>query len=433
MGADRTDFSVFGTRDYRRSRGAYHMECAFEYFVTLLVTDSFLATLLTQLGLPESLTGVLSSLVSLAFLFELLSVLVVERIGNTKRFVIIFHFIGQLFFVGLYLLPLLGLSERYRGWITVACILLAYFGRYFVTAILFKWANSYVDPRKRGVYSSVKEMISLLSGAAVTVAAGYVMGRFEASGNVRGWFLLGAAAIFVFSLCDLVCLLCIRNQVRTPEECAEAVPLGTVLRNVMGNRAFLNTVVLSALWQVASYTTVGFLGTYKNALFSAATVQIINAGASLVRFGLSRPLGRYADTHSYARGVRLALVIAACAFGVNMFTAPGTRWIMAVYAVLYAVSIAGIEQNLINISYSYVDSRYFVQATAIKSSIGGLCGFGASVLAGRLLSAIQANGNMLFGIPVYGQQALSAISFLLVIAAILFCRFVVEKQQVMLQ
>ena len=62
-----TDFSVFAAKDYRRSRGAYHLECAFEYFVSLLVTDSFLALLLTHIGLSESTIGVLSSLISLLY------------------------------------------------------------------------------------------------------------------------------------------------------------------------------------------------------------------------------------------------------------------------------------------------------------------------------------------------------------------------------
>ena len=80
-----------------------------------------------------------------------------------------------------------------------------------------------------------------------------------------------------------------------------------------------------------------------------------------------------------------------------------------------------------------MDSEYFVQASAIKNSIGGICGFGASLAAGKLLEVIQANGNMLFGIPVHGQQVLSAISFVLLIIAVLFTRFVIGRQKVMIQ
>ena len=97
------------------------------------------------------------------------------------------------------------------------------------------------------------------------------------------------------------------------------------------------------------------------------------------------------------------------------------------------ISGAGTNANLNNITYNYVDAQYFIQASAIKNSIGGLCGFGASLLGGAILSRIQANGNSLFGIHVYGQQVLATLSFLLMIVTILFVRFVIEKQKRIIQ
>ena len=70
---------------------------------------------------------------------------------------------------------------------------------------------------------------------------------------------------------------------------------------------------------------------------------------------------------------------------------------------------------------------------AIKNCIGGICGFGASVLAGKLLAAIQANGNILFGIPLHGQQLLSAISFAITVILIVYIKKVIEKQKIMIQ
>ena len=39
----------FDSKEYKRSRKAYCIECAFEYFVSLLVVDAFLAKVLTAL------------------------------------------------------------------------------------------------------------------------------------------------------------------------------------------------------------------------------------------------------------------------------------------------------------------------------------------------------------------------------------------------
>ena len=83
-----------------------------------------------------------------------------------------------------------------------------------------------------------------------------------------------------------------------------------------------------------------------------------------------------------------------------------------------------------NIIYSYVDSRYFVQASAIKNSVAGLCGFGASLLGGVILDAVQANGNQVLGIPIYGQQLLSGISAVILIVAIIFASRVLGKRSI---
>ena len=425
---------VFESKEYKLSRNAYRLECAFEYFVSLLVTDAFLAALLTHIGVSDAVAGIISSFISFAFLFQIFSIFTVRKVSNTKRFVIVFHSLSQLLFMALYLVPFLPFAFEFKQTAIIVCILLAYFGNYFVNSMIYKWANSYVDPHKRASYSAGKEMISLISGMVMTMLLGYAMDRFEMSGNTEGGFIFAAAAILIFGISDFICLMLIKNDIK-PKETKKEIPLKTVLRKTLGNKNFVNTLIFYVIWEVARYTTVGFLGTYriKELMYTVGAVQIVNVVASFARFSLSKPIGRYSDKTSYAKGLELGLIIAASAFAVNIFTAPETRLLMIVYTILFSIGISGINQNFINIVYSYVDSDFFVEASAIKNSIGGLCGFIASLAASRLLSYVQSNGNMLFGIHVYGQQVLSLISLVLMIVAILFNRFVIQKQKVMIQ
>jgi hypothetical protein len=122
--------------------------------------------------------------------------------------------------------------------------------------------------------------------------------------------------------------------------------------------------------------------------------------------------------------------IAVAGYLINIFTTPDAWWIVVVFTLIYHASCAGTGQNMYNIVYSYVDEEYFVQASAIKNSIAGLFGFGASLLGGLILDAVQANGNQIFGIPVYGQQLLSAISAVILLVAIVFISRVMEKQKI---
>lgn len=152
-----------------------------------------------------------------------------------------------------------------------------------------------------------------------------------------------------------------------------------------------------------------------------------------MRIAVSKPFGRFSDKRSFAAGMSVALVILAAGYLTLVFTTQKTWGLIALYTVLYAIAIAGLNQNSFNIAYSYVASDYITEALAIKNCIGGLCGFGASLLGSRILKYIQSNGNSIFGIHIYGQQLLGGISFLLVIAALAVMVFVVGKQKVMKQ
>lgn len=425
----------FQSPEYKRSRAAYTLECAFEYFVAILVSDAFLPKLLTSLGMPDSLTGITSSIISLSFLFQLFAVLIAQRIRNTKRFASLFHCLGQLFFMFLYLVPFLPFAAPYRHILVIVCLVVAYFGNYLVTTVIYKWGNSYVEPHKRGNFSAVKETISLLSGMAVSLVCGYAMDAFEANNNLEGGFLFAAIGILVFVICDFICLLLIKNDVRPKNEPVESVSMREVFSGTLKNKNFRNVIILGILWTCAVYTSLGFLGSYrlKELAFTLGTVQIFSVVASFSRAMISKPFGKYSDKHTYAKGVELGLLFAAVAFAINIFTTPGTRYLMLVFTVLYNVCQAGVSANMVNMTYSYVDSKYFVQASAIKNSIGGVCGFLASLGAGKLLDLVQKNGNRIFGIPMYGQQLLSLISLVLVVAAILYTKLVIQKQKVMIQ
>ena len=426
--------SRFDSKDYIRSRKMYAGYCTFDYFITILVADAFLAKLLTSIGISDSVIGLISSFVTLAFLFQLSSVFLARKLYNTKATVIAFEILSQVLFMSLYLIPFFPFSTEMKTVIVVACVMVAYILKYLVASILYKWANSYVDPHKRGEYSAVKEMISLLSGIVFTLIIGYVVDQYDAVGNINGGFIFISAAMLVLVILNLITLLGIKGEKRVKVR-RESEPVSEIIRNTLGNRAFVNVVIMTVLYDVARYIMLGFMGTYKTKelLLSVGAVQIINMIANLARFFISKPFGRFSDKYTFAKGMEFAFVLVTLAVFVNIFTTPQTWWCIVIYTILYNVSVAGTNQNSFNITYSYVKSDYFVAAMAIKNSIGGLFGFGAAILGSKILEAVQANGNMVFGIPMYGQQLLSAISFVIMVITVLFVRFVIGKQKVMIQ
>ena len=194
-------------------------------------------------------------------------------------------------------------------------------------------------------------------------------------------------------------------------------------------------VILTILYDVARYFTIGFMGIYKtkDLMLSVFVVQLINIAGNFARMAVSRPFGKYSDKTSFANGYCLGLVLLAGAFFINIFTTHTTWFFVIVYTILFNCSSAGTNQNSFNIVYSYVDQKYITQAMSLQRCIGGLCGFGASLIGSKILSLIQANGNRIGGIAVNAQQFLSLISFVLTLAAIVFLRKTIAKQPILKQ
>lgn len=425
---------VFESPEYKHSRRAYIMQAMFDYFISLLVADAFFAKLLTSIGISDALTGIISSIITGTLGFQLLSLLVVRTKISKKTLVLVLYTISNFFFLFLYVIPFLPFDKVTKTTIVIVSIVLAYLFKNAVGSVYSRWANSFVDPTKRASFSATKQMVSLFSGMIFIPVIGYVIDHYEAIDNLNGGFLFVAIATLILSICNFISIALIKKE--KPDDFAGAnEPMKTVLVKTFGNKNFRNVVVLISLSQIARYFTYGFLGVFKTSdlAMSMLLIQTINIIASFVRILISKPFGRYSDKHSFAKGMELGLWLVAASFFVCIFTTKATWYLIVVHTILYSCGLSGIVENEINIIYSYVDAKYISQAHSIMCCMVGVLAFAASAVGGKILDVIQNNGNMIFGISVYGQQVLAVITVAITLIAILYDKKVIEKQKVMIQ
>ena len=252
-------------------------------------------------------------------------------------------------------------------------------------------------------------------------------------GNLQSAFIIVAIVMLVLNILNFISLMMIKKEVKLEKSARKN--MSDIMKNTLKNKNFRNVLILTATWDIAKFMMIGFMGIYKtkDLGMTIATIQGVSMIAMLVRMGVTIPFGKLADKKSYAKCMEIAFVVAAIAFLINVFVTPDRWWLIIAFTVVFEASQAGIGQNATNICYSYVKEEYIVYAMVIKGSIGGVLGFLASLLGGKILDIIQHNNNMIFGIECHAQQVLSLISFLIMIVAILFDRVVVEKQKVMIQ
>ncbi len=425
-------YSEFDSPGYRRSRNAYSWHCMLDYFVSILVSDVYLFKLLSYTGLSDGNIGLIASLGTFSSFFQLASIWLVRRIRNVKKWVITFCLSYQLILISLYFLPFLPFALPVRTVFAFMGVLLAYFFSGAISTILFQWANSYVDPHQRAVFSAEKEMRSLLGGMIFTFLLGMVMDRFELAGKLVSSFVLTICLGLFISSMSFIALMNIDGNWQPKAGASRGSALGPMFKALARNRPFLHVVVLQIFWTCAQCMTVGFLGSYKSKelMYSIGAIQIFNILGNAFRFVLSKPLGKFADHTSYSKCIEFGLCIAAAGFLAAVLASPDNRWLIIVFTLLSSISQAALSSNLFNIMYDVVPPEHFVQASAIRNCVGGVFGFLASLAGSRVLTYVQDHGNAFLGFPVYGQQLLAAASFLLCIGTALYVhKFLLKKRQ----
>ncbi len=406
--------------EYKFSRLMYIIEAALEYFISIAVGTVYLARITTYIGMSDALTGILSSFVSLGCGFQLIAIFLVNK-RPVKRWVTAGHIVSQILFGLLYFIPLMGLSAMWRTVLFVGILLVAQIVHNMINSPKINWFMSLVDDKKRGRFTANKEIISLLGGAAFSYGLGFVMDYFEEQGDMRTAFIvlgIGLLVLMALHTCTLVFS-------KEKHEGIKPVKVKDNLKNLMKNKTLFKLILVSVLWNIASYSTMSFTGTYqaKELAFTASFSSIIIIVGSLIRAAVSRPFGHYADKTSFRRMLSICFIIEAVAFAINIFVAPSNgHWLFFIFYVLYCIGMAGINSSVINFIFDYVEVDQRTSALALQQTCAGFSGFLITLILSPFVALIQANDPVL-----YAQQIMSIISCVVALLLVLYVNTVIRK------
>lgn len=414
--------------EYRASRILYIIQAAVEYFIATLAGGAYLAKITTSIGIPDDVTAILTATVSLGVGFQLFA-LFISRNKRAKGFVIPWSLAYQLLFTLLYVLPIADWDSKTKTVILFVLLISGHVIQNVINSPKIRWLMGLVDDNKRGSFTAVKEIISLLSGMAFFNTVGYVIDKFEEAGNLTGGFITLGVAIFALTVIHTLLLIFTREKNPENKSSDKDEPILAQIKDVVCDKNLWKVLPVSILWSIASHIATPFYGTFqiKELGFQMLTVTILSAVASLSRACVSLPFGRFADKHSYTALLRICFPIAGVAFLANVFACGVIGpYCFAIYTVLHSVSLAGINGAAINLIYDAVPHERRVGAIAIRGALSGFIGFFATMAARPLVQHIQANGNSFLGMNIYAQQVLSAISVILIIVIIIYLNTVLR-------
>ena len=158
---------------YKKSRFLYIIESSLEYFISILITGAFLAKITSSIGISDSLTGILTSFVSLGCSFQLVAIFLINK-RPVKRWVTILHILNQLCFSLIYLVPFINLTKEMKIVIFIIFLLIGHIINNIVNPTKINWYMSLVADDKRGSFTASKEMVSLIGGMVFLIIIHYV-------------------------------------------------------------------------------------------------------------------------------------------------------------------------------------------------------------------------------------------------------------------
>ncbi|MDY6023636.1 MAG: MFS transporter [Candidatus Borkfalkiaceae bacterium] len=411
---------------YKTSRVLYVIEAALEYFISLLVTGAYLAKITSAIGMSDTVTGILTSFVSLGFGFQIIAVFLANK-RPVKRWVTILHCLNQTAFALIYFIPIIHLTQEAKTILFIAFLLTGHILNNVVNSPKINWFMSLVEDKKRGRFTANKEMVSLIGGMIFSFITGSVIDKMEGAGDVNGAFIVCGVSIFVLMLLHSLTLIFSKEK---PVEESEKVSVKLLLKELITDKNLFKVILLSVLWNVVNYASTPFYGSYqiKELGFSMTFVSILSAAYAIVRTIFSRPMGKFADKYSFARMLNICFGIALAGFVVNVFTVPENGKVFyTIYYMLYAISMAGINSATINLIFDYVEKGKRTGALALKSTVCGFAGFLTTLIVSPLVGYVQQNNNELFGLPVYAQQVTSLISAVTLVVLIIYLNTVIRR------
>ncbi len=405
--------------EYKLSRIAYILECMFEYFISILTTGAYLAKLTTTIGISDGMTAILSSIASLAGMFQIVSIFLVKK-TPVKRWVLPITFVTQALVSTLYMIPFFGFGAL-APFVFFVIILISRAAVNVVSPAKSNWFLSLVDDRGRGNFQAKINIVSLAGGTVFTFLASLMIDKFEAKGNLSGAFTAITVIICILAVLQISCLIIAREKPEDKSEKAES-PLKAV-SSLCKNKLYVRILIFNVLWSLANNITAPFLSTYqiKELGFSMTFISTVGIIINLLQMFVVYFFGRFSMRHSYASILRVAYIFAFFAFFFVMISTTSNGYVtFTVYRFINLFFGAATAVSATSILFIIVPHEERTAAIAFNTVIVGLVGFSVTLIASPLLTLLQGADIVIFGARLYAQQILAFISLCLTALILLY-------------
>ena len=433
-------------QEFKTSRKLFTVDGATAQAITQLVGGTFIAALISILGINDSLNGIISSFSVLACVFQPVATVLTMNLKKFKLFVCVTAIIHRLLFAFMFFIPFLNINPDAKVPIFVLCFMGGHTLAQMGIPAAQDWIASLVPQKLRGRYFAIRDLISVLSFAVVTLIAALILDHYKADDNIIDGFFVMGCIVFVLALINIISL----SNVKEPKiahinhegkelhgRLLKKVPEGknqnflSDVKSALHSRPFKKIIILNIIWQLIFFMSSPYNSIYQIKELNLQYTFIMTVGlfANFLRMWLTPIWGKFGDKYGMARVLKYAFMVMAVYYLVTAFTVPENAWYMFPVTMLFAAgawSFIGI--GMLGVQLDYLPSEKRISYLSINSAIGGICGFLASILGGELLKRINAAAPVIFGRHIYAQQIINLIAVILLVLLVFYIKYAIQKE-----
>jgi MFS family permease len=313
-------------------RSVYDTLCPVTFFI--------FANFALALGIQKEQMGVFTAVTSLACLAQVVTLLVINRICDRKRFVVLFGIIEtSLVSLGVLTAFMLhGVAARFA--VLVGLIGLAAAASFLTRPLTDEWLATVIPERVRGRYLARRQQITSAVMVTVSLLAGLVNDRIthaRTMDHALGYLviLLGGG---VFGLLAITML----NRAPMPASSESSQVRWTDIFQVFRHRPFILLVLGNLLIEVPFFIGCPYYAVFnlKVLHLSGVAISVMGVGYYLLKIVLSPLLGRWVDAAGPRRTLWWVVPLYLLSFSGYAFSTAAAPW-----PVFVGWTLAGIADG----------------------------------------------------------------------------------------
>lgn len=434
--------------DYEKSRRRYIAGDAATQTIAQLAGGTFLVSLMLSVGFSDAQAGVLTSVASLAALFQLFTMRMVNHLQKRKLFVCLMT-VQKLYLAFIFFIPLLPVPDSTRQLLVIAGYFFAQICSQIGTPATQDWIASLVPARLRGNYFSRKDAVCVFVTVTMMLLSGMIMDA-TAGGRQNAGFMLNGSMILILVILNAWAFSCmkeprqgiinaqgkeIHGKLKHKYPKAETAYNGNLLEEVkeaFGKADFRMAFILTLLWQTSFYCASPFNTSYQlvELKMPFTFIMIIGFLGNMLRIAITPLMGKLGDKHGMAFLYKYSLVGILLYYLFFALAVPSNAYPMVILGTVSSAlgwSFAGI--GLFGVQLELLDEGKRDIQLSVLSALSGVYGFLVSFVSGCLLDYLQQVLVTLPGKRLYAQQFTNILGAGFLLLTILYLKCRVQKRE----